>query len=566
MVVTVKQSTSKNLKTKEALFVSFPYNMDLVGKVKSLKTRYYIPESREWEIPLKDINDVISLFSDYEIKIDGKIKKDVVEKIEKMVHFDSNNVTKNYISKTKPFTHQIEGILYGLEHSKFLLADEQGLGKTKQAIDLAVIRKPQFKHCLVICCVNGLKWNWFSEIGIHSNEKGHILGSRINKKGNTVIGSNEDRYVDLCNGTEDYFIITNIESLQNKKIAEQLNKMCMDGTIGMTIVDEIHKGVVNPTSIQGKALHQLTSYYKMALTGTPILNSPLDSYNILRWLDIEKHAFYSFKSRYTISGGYGGYQTIGYKNLSELETIISGHMLRRKKVDVLDLPPKIYSNEYVEMSVLQKSIYNEVKEQILDNIDQVKTATNPLSMLIRLRQATASTEILSSKFTNSAKIERLKELLDENIASGQKTVVFTNWTTVTEILERELKSYNPLFITGKTPDNQRQDNVNKFQNDPECMLICGTIGAAGTGITLTAANNVIFLDEPWNWGVFSQCADRCHRIGTTNTVSVKVIMCKDTIDERVHDIILEKKAIADGLIDGDWHGRTKTGLVDFLLK
>ena len=269
-----------------------------------------------------------------------------------------------YTSKTKPYNHQIDSYEYALTHNKFLLGDEQGLGKTKQALDIAVSRKHKMTHCLIVCGVNNLKWNWLNEIATHTNEKGHILGSRVNRKGNIVVAGVNERYDDLCRVHDEYFLITNLETLRDKRIQSQIKNMCESGVIGMTIIDEIHKAK-NPISAQGKAIHCCCSYYRLALTGTPLMNNAIDLYNILKWLQVDNTSFTTFKSRYCIMGGFGGYQIMGYKNLNELETKLQNNMIRRRKQDVLDLPPKIYTDEVLELSVSQQKLYEEVKSGVI---------------------------------------------------------------------------------------------------------------------------------------------------------------------------------------------------------
>ena len=102
-------------------------------------------------------------------------------------------------------------------------------------------------------------------------------------------------------------------------------------------------------------------------------------------------------------------------------------------------------------------------------------------------------------------------------------------------------------------------------NDDSCKIIVGTIGAMGTGLTLTAATNVIFLDEPWNMAIKSQAEDRAHRIGTKSNVNIITLMCKDTIDERIHELVQKKGALADLLVDGKMNTQNKSDLVNFLL-
>ena len=559
-MITIDVRPSKQCNGKYSMFVSFPYNDKIVSVIREQPTRYWNKDKKEWELPTKRFKTLINELTGYDFTLTGDITKLAEEKITL-----PDDISFNF--KTNPFDHQIEGFKFGCSHDAWLLADEQGLGKTKQVIDIAVSKKLNngFKHCLIVCGVNGLKWNWQNEIRTHSNETGHILGQRI-KGCKTVIGSNNDKLNDLINldKIDSYFLITNVESLRNEGICTKLAEYCKKGIINMVAIDEIHK-CKNPSSQQGKGILKLKPEYRVAMTGTPIMNNPLDLYIILKWLGYEKHAFYSFKNHYCIMGGFGGYEVIGYRHMDELEEQLHEFMLRRLKSDVLDLPEKLYIDEFVDMTAKQAQIYEEISAEIQANIDKIETSNNPLAELIRMRQATGYTGILSSTVKESAKLDRLEELVEETIANANKCVIFSNWTQITQIIcDRLKRKYECITITGEVGDNERSIAVSEFQNNPNVKVAIGTIGAMGTGLTLTAANTVIFVDEPWTMANKQQAIDRCHRIGTTSNVTVYTLMCKNTIDERIHEIVEKKGAISDALVDGKITGN-KTELLNFLL-
>ena len=540
--IDIRQSRKAN--TEYSLFVSFEYDIKIVDIIRNFPTRYWHADNKEWELPFNKLGELVTKLQDYEIDITG-VYVDLTPK--------TYEVPANFKFKTKPFEHQLEAFQYGLQHDRWLLGDEMGLGKTKQSIDIAVLKKAQkgYKHCLIICGVNGLKWNWKNEITTHSNESGYILGQRM-KAGKLKVEGNKAKIEDLQNldKIDSYFLITNVEALRSEELNDLFIQYCKNGIIGMIITDEIHK-MKNPSSQQGKAFLKLQAETMIAMTGTPLMNTPLDIYIILKWLGYEKHAFYSFRKHHCVMGGFGGYEILGYKNLDELEENLNSIMLRRKKEDVLDLPEKTYIDEYVELSAKQKQIYDEVTADIKMNIDQIKIAPNPLAALIRMRQATGYTGILSSKVQESAKLDRMEELVDEVVANGKKVVIFSNWTQMTTpIYNRLIKKYKGLIITGETKDDERQDNVDKFQKNDEFKFIVGTSGAMGTGITLTAGTVVIFLDHPWNRALYDQCVDRTHRVGQKNNVTIYNIMAKDTIDERIWELVNRKGAMADVLVDG----------------
>lgn len=210
-------------------------------------------------------------------------------------------------------------------------------------------------------------------------------------------------------------------------------------------------------------------------------------------------------------------------------------------------------------------MYKEVKSEIKSNIDMIEVSPNPLAEMIRLRQATGYTGILSSEIQCSAKLDRMYEIVEECISNNHKVVVFSNWTSITTPVFERLAEFSPLKITGETADNERQNIVDAFQNNDKFKVLVGTTGAMGVGLTVTSATAVIFLDEPWTRASKEQCIDRTHRIGQNQKVTVYTIMCKGTIDERIHDLVEQKGEMSDMLVDGDINKIDKKALVEFLL-
>lgn len=547
---------SNNILVKKSAFVSFDYNPDIVSFIKQMGTRIYNPENHTWEMPINNIIGLCNKFENENIEISG-----VYEDLHKQ-EFEID-IPKDFEFKTKPFSHQIDGVRFGLNKKKFLLGDDQGLGKTKQIIDLVgcLEKTDTINKVLIVCGVNSLKYNWQHEIGVHSDEKGWVLGTRFRKTtGKAYEGSTKDKLDDLDNLPDCRYIITNIESLRagaekisktkyHFPLADKLAQLCKNGTISVIAFDECHKSK-DPTSLQSRAMLLLSAPYMSAMSGTPLMNNPLDLYFPIHWLGYEQHSLYQFKQHYCTFGGWGGSQVVGYKNLEEIRALMEKIMIRRLKSEVLDLPEKIRKIEYVDMTPKQNQIYKEVYKGVMSDLQKIKFSNNPLSMMIRLRQATGWTGIISNTVQESAKMERMIELVQEIVASGQKAIIFSNWESITEVAKEKLKSYNPAYITGATKADERMKEVDRFQNDDKCKVIIGTIGAMGTGLTLTAAQNVIFLDSPWNMALKAQAEDRAHRIGTKGTVNIITLVCKNTIDERIEELVEKKGQIADALVDG----------------
>ena len=557
-MINIKVANANKCNGDYSMYITFDYNQKVVDTIREFPSRYWNKDKKEWEVPFAKLGEFVTKLSDFDFDITGQYV--TLEKPKAVM-------PKGFEFKTTPFQHQIDGFNYGLQYDRWLLGDEQGLGKTKQVIDIAVAKKLQkgYKHCLIICGVNGLKWNWVNEINTHSNESAWILGQRY-KNNKLIISSNADKLADLkhLESISSYFLITNVESMRDEVIVSQIAKYTASKEIGLVAIDEIHK-CKNPSSQQGKGILKVQSECRIAMTGTPLMNNPMDLYIILKWLGYEKHAFYAFKKHYCVYGGYGGYEIMGYKNLDELKEQLDNIMLRRLKNDVLDLPEKTHITEYVEMTPKQEIIYKEVTADIKANIDQIKMQNNPLAELIRMRQATGYTGILSSTIKESAKLDRMEELVDEAVENGKKVVIFSNWTQMTlPIYNRLAVKYQGTYITGEVDSDQRQEHVRRFQEDDKCKFIVGTIGAMGTGLTLTAGTVEIFMDEPWNRANKEQAEDRCHRVGTTENITIYTLLCKGTIDERINELVEQKGRMADALVDGKIN-IDKKALLEFLV-
>ena len=541
-MISVLYAKPKKLAGMQSIYVSFPYKAKIVEAIRMIPERFWDGKNKVWELDYKALSELKTLLPKEEFSICGKPIDDSKygeKKIEK--HFALPKEIK-----TKLYDYQYKVYNEAMNFNKYLLLLDMGMGKGILSISCALKRRElgQVKHCLVVTGVKGLIWNYKEELEKHADMPCTILGARQNKKGIWQSGSTNDKLEDLEELNE-FFIVTNVESLRNKDIKERLKKLMDKGEIGMIVCDEIHK-CKQSSSLQGKALLLLSKHVKyfLGLTGTPITNSPLDAYVPLKCVDGELANLTQFKSRYCIFGGFGGYQVIGFRNMGELQQKINKCSIRLTKEECLDLPEKIYINEIVEMGADQKKIYSQVMLAIMEDIDNISLSLDPLSQMIRARQATASTAILSSTINKSAKIDRLKELLEE---IDGKVVVFSNWTKVTNILEKELAEYNPAVITGEVKDRESQRK--KFYEDDTCKVLIGTIGACGTGYTFTCANTAIFMDEPFTASNKFQAEDRLYRIGQKKSVNVITLMCKNTIDERIHKIVEKKRVMSDTIID-----------------
>lgn len=526
-----------------SLFVSFDYNKYVVDEIKLLDTAYYHPNEKEWEIPLSSLSELLDRCCAYDELTLNLLPDSESQPIE----YDLSPY------KTEPFSHQLEGIQFGLNNDRWLLLDAPGLGKTLTLTYLAKELKERrgLEHCLIICGLNTLKMNWKDEIEKHSDLSCRILGQRINRNGKFVVEGIAERLKQLQEPIEEFFVITNIETLREDKIVQSLLKNKYN-KFDMVVTDEIHVCKSNQSQ-QGKNLLKLNkAKYRIGATGTLLLNNPVDAYVPLKWIGAERANMSNFKGYYCKFGGFSNTDIIGYKNLTVLKDHIERYSLRRTK-DILNLPEKTIINEYVEMSPKQSEFYSNIVDGIVSQVDRVKikNTAHLLGMVSRFRQATACPSILTSENISSAKLDRAQDLAEQLVESGEKVVIFSTFKETAYVLANRLSKYKLVVATGDYKDADVERAKQMFQEDPDCKIFIGTWQKCGTGITLNAASYMIFLDVPWTDGVYEQAQDRIHRIGSKKSVFIYHLITRGTIDERVLEIVQDKGHLADYVIDDE---------------
>ena len=519
------------------------HSIDIFNVLVQTQNSIYNKNKNEFEFPINKLYFLIDFLTRYD---DVKFIK-YHEKVKSLVKCNPKNF------KVKPFDHQISAIDFGLNNEGWLLLDDCGLGKTLSMIYLAeeLSKREKLKHCLIICGVNSLKYNWAAEIEKFSKKSCVILGQTVTKNGKTKICSVADRCKILKKGLEEFFVITNIETLQNKEFANAFNKS--KSTFDMIVLDEAHH-CKNPSSLSAKNLMKLKAKRCIALTGTIIMNDPENAYVPLKWTKNIGSNYTEFKKMFNVYGGFGGVQVIGYKNLDVLQDLIANCSLRRRKSDVLDLPDKTYKIEYVEMKNAQQDLYDSVADGIaseLDLLDHKPTIIEEITINMRLRQITAWPGMLSSEVVQSAKLDRLEELVEDITSQGDKVLIFNTFKGSAIEEAKRLEKFGSLLCTGDQSDEEISANKELFENDSDKKVLIATWQKLGTGHTLTAANYCVFVDTPWTDADFTQAADRIYRIGQNKKVTIITLITKDTYDERVQEILEQKKCISGYLVDNE---------------
>lgn len=538
-MIRIKEDKCVKLSGITSLFVSFDFNLEVISVIKTSDKYIYNKKTKIWELPVTSLAYLLDELT-------------YIDDIELELYKEDDNKEKYYTTlnyKIPPFKHQVEGIEWGLNVERGLLLDAPGAGKTTQMIYLAEELKAQkgIEHCLIICGVNALKSNWKKEINKFSNLSSRILGERVNSKGKVTYASINDRASELMSPIDAFFVIVNIETLRSDDIIKAFKTG--PNKFDMIVVDEVHRSK-NSRSIQGANLLKLSAKYMLGLTGTVILNNPLDAFVPLKWIGAEKSTLTNFKSTYCVFGGFGGHQIVGYKNLDLLKEMLQRYSLRRTKDEFADLPPKTVIKEVLEMDSKHRKFYEDVKDGVKEECDKIELkANNVLSLTTRLRQATSCPSALTSSDILSTKLERAVELVEEIVANGDKVLIMSTFKEPVYELQRLLAKYNPLIGTGDIPDDLVSKNNDLFQTDPNHSVFIGTVQKIGTGLTFNAANYAIFIDTPWTEALQTQAEDRIHRIGSTKPVFIYRLICEDTIDEVVDEIVETKRAFSDFIVD-----------------
>lgn len=590
--------------------IHFHYDANIVELVKEVPGRRFDGANKYWTIPKDRLGFLLDKFkgTPYEHLVDVYNNENISENATldattNIPDIDISDVEYQVGDGLHPFPHQLDFMKYAIDRQNkgnfdgFILADQQGLTKTNEVMNLALYNRKKYgiSHCLIIVCINSAKYNWLSDIQKHTNGKEipYILGSRKKRDGSIDYnGSGANKLKDLeCGhmyGKEaepelPFFLIMNIEAIRFKQgrhytIREQLTKLVNSGYINMIAIDEIHRNA-SAQSQNGRQLLELKKSVHVDLewipmSGTPITNKPTDVYIPLRLVNGHHYtSFYAWSQHFCVYGGFGDHEILTYKNIPELKGWLQNKMLRRLKKDVLDLPEKLHIVEYIDNTAYQTQLYRTVCTDMLAHVDEIKSSNNPAVKFLRLRQINGSPELVDTTLKvdkdylhKNAKMLRLIQLVQTIVANDEKVVIFSNWVEPLRTIYRFLASrYKVCVFTGTMTPADCEKNKQKFINDPNCKILIGTTEKLGVSHTLTVAHNVIFYDEPWNYAKFEQAEDRCHRAGTTSTVNVYSLITKDTVDDKVHDIIMTKDGISKYIVDGQLDFKNNPQLVEMLL-
>lgn len=495
---------------------------ELKDTIKSLSNRAWDSDEKVWKAPITILDEILRVFP-------GAHQSDTLReaiaqmgKMKEMSGAVKGNKDNLVINGNRLMPFQQAGVEFiDMAKGSALIADEMGLGKTIQALAY-LYKHPELRPALIICPAS-LKLNWRREINIWLREDTLIMNGKGYEAGHKIY-------------------IINYDILKNHK----------DNIISMKpqiiIMDESHY-IKNQKAKRTQLAIELSKIipHRILLTGTPILNRPIELWPQLQIIAPERYNnFFAYAKKYCdATKTEYGWDFSGASNIPQLNDELKGIMVRRMKSQVLmELPEKRRS--IIEFEIDNFSEYREAQKHFLDFIQNMKGD--------EARERALKAETLAKmeslkQLAIKGKMMAIKQWISDFLEQDEKLIIFaTHRDTIAQIKDT-FKDIS-VSLTGESSMEERQKAVDEFQNNPRIRLFIGNIKAAGVGITLTAASNVAFIELPWTPGEVVQAEDRAHRIGQRNAVNIYYLVASDTIDIQMAEVLKNKSQIIDSIMDG----------------
>lgn len=467
---------------------------------------------------------------------------------------------KDFQGELRPYQARGAGWLSFLEKWGLgaCLADDMGLGKTIEFIAFLLHLKEQnsLENPVLLVCPTSVLGNWEREVKKFSPTLNVIVHHGDKRaKGNNFAKVIQDKNL----------VITSYPlTFRDQK---ELQGVTWQGLV----LDEA-QNIKNPDAKQSKTIKNINASFKIALTGTPVENRLSELWSIMDFLNpgyLGQRLF--FQRRFAIPiEKYGDTDS-----LKILRSLVQPFILRRLKTDkdiIQDLPEKQENIVFCPLTTEQATLYQKIVDDSLAKIDDAEGIQRRgmiLALLVKLKQLCNHPVLIEAKVKNSkksdiiktqysGKLQRLTEMLDEVLAEGDRALIFTQFAEWGKVLQPYLEDYfnrEILFLYGSTSKNKREEMIDRFQNDPQAPpIMILSLKAGGVGLNLTRANHVFHFDRWWNPAVENQATDRVFRIGQTRNVQVHKFVCTGTLEEKIHDLIESKKALAEQVVSAgeDW--------------
>ena len=467
----------------------------------------------------------------------------------------------NYKFKTKPYAHQLTALEKSWNKETYAYFMEMGTGKTKVLIDnLAMLYDKGKVDGALIIAPKGVIGTWYKQ-EIPNHLPNHI--ENVSVMWQSLITKKQKNNLDALFKAEEklHILIMNVEALSTSKGTEFAARF-LNSHKTLMAIDE-STTIKNSSAKRTKNILALSKYakYRRIMTGSPVTKNPLDLYSQCEFLSpwlLNFQSFYAFRNRYaemkTIHARGRSIQVVHkFQNIGELSDKLKGFSYRVLKEDCLDLPDKIYIKRNIALTSEQLKLYQQMKTMALAvlNGKQV-TSVTVLTQLMRLHQITCGHFTADDGSTQLVKSNRIVELMDVLEEVEGKAIIWANYQhDITNIIKAIVEEYGEESIVdyyGLTPQENRQENIQQFQNNPKCRFLIGTPQTGGYGITLTAANTVIYYSNGYDLEKRLQSEDRAHRIGQKKSVTYVDLICENTVDEKIVKALRNKINIASEVL------------------
>ncbi len=487
---------------------------------------------------LEKMGQTVNVYPDAEEFIQQLLYQQRIEKLVGEIREDpAGHPLRQQLLKTELLPYQLDGIAFATGAGRAVLADDMGLGKTIQGIGVAemLAREAGIRKVLVICPTS-LKSQWRNEIERFSERSCQL-----------IIGSAEERAEQYDN--ESFITICNYEQVLRDLPAIERVKW------DLIILDEAQR-IKNWEAKTTNTVKRLNSRFALVLSGTPLENRLDELFSVVQFVDDRRLGpAFRFLNRHRVVDEKG--KVLGYKNLDKLREKLKPILLRRTREDVLgELPPR--TTEIIRIAPTEEQatvheghmrvVASIVRKPYISEMDLLRLRT----ALLMCRMVANSTFLCDKKHPSfSSKLERIDELLERVFSEpGRKAVVFSEWTTMLDLIEEKLEQQglNYVRLDGSVPQKKRQSLVNRFQEVSECQLFLST-NAGSTGLNLQAADTVINVDLPWNPAVLEQRIARAHRMGQKRPVQVYLLVTEETLEESLLATLTAKKDLALAALD-----------------
>ncbi len=422
---------------------------------------------------------------------------------------------------------------------------EQGLGKTKIAIDLVLHwLGADIVDTVFVITKKSLVNNWCEEIKTHSFITPRIL-SENRRQNSAALNSPVILYV------LNYEVIS-----ANLDIIKLFLRTCRVGAI----LDESQK-IKNPEAKLTQEFLEIAECFsrRVIMTGTPVANRPYDIWSQIKFLDGGSalgNSFEEFKAKTDLPNTISPQKDLS-KDLAKVMNLLSDFAVREtKETSGIELPAKVITNYVVEMGSAQNIIYRKYRDDLCSDVvingkARLDSAGNILKLLMRLVQCASNPLMVDESYSECpAKFNKLRDILDEAAEANEKAIVWTSFIKNAEWLTHQLARFEPVRVHGNMTIDDRNAAIQNFKTNSSCMVLVATPGAAKEGLTLTVANHSIFFDRSFSLDDYLQAQDRIHRISQTKKCLVHNLIAKDSVDEWV-DSLLNAKYQAAQLTQGD---------------